>query len=72
MSKSFRMRLAVGQAQTADELGDGESFKTIHRSSKVGLVNVESRSAYRTHAVSSIHQSDQTSTASLVVGNMYK
>lgn len=59
------MRLAVGQAQTADELGDGESFKTIHRSSKVRVVNVESRSANRTDAVSSIHQSDQTSTLRL-------
>lgn len=41
------MRLAVGQARTADELGDGDSFKTIHRSSKVRVVNVESRSACR-------------------------
>ncbi len=47
------MRLAVGQARTADELGDRDSFKTIHRSSKVRVVNVESGSACRTDSVSS-------------------
>lgn len=55
----------VGQAQTADELRDGDSAKTIHRSSKVRVVNVESRGACRTDSVSSIHQSNQTSSLKL-------
>lgn len=71
----FQNAIAVGQAQTADELGDGDNVKTTHLSSRAKVVNLESRVACRTDSVSSIHQSDQTSTlklASVVVGNIYQ
>lgn len=54
--KVLQNAIAVGPAQTA-ELEDGDSVKTIHRSSKVRAVNAESRGAYGTDSVSSIHQS---------------